>query len=91
MYAPGSIYTPTNRPGRFPANLILTESVAQLLDDSALWVHSAGSEQPPQEKYARDVMPGITGCGGGGRPNGARIGDSGGPSRFFKLVRLGVS
>jgi DNA modification methylase len=44
-------------------------------------MHSAGSQQGPQSKWDPDKVPGWGNIGTG--PCGARIGDSGGASRFF--------
>jgi DNA modification methylase len=46
-------------------------------------MHSAGSRQGPQEKWA-DAKNNIYGGGVGSGPNGARYGDDGGASRFFR-------
>ena len=74
--------------GRWPANVALDEDAAAALDEqSADGMHSAGSAQPPQERWSGPreniVYGGGIGCG----PNGARFGDTGGASRFFYTAK----
>ena len=75
-------------PGRWPANVVLDEEAAQVLDEAtAIVVHSAGFAQGPQEKWSGPRQNQVYGGGIGCGPNGARFGDSGGASRFFYVAK----
>ena len=75
----------SNPKGRFPANLILDPEAGAMLDKQSGELHGAGFAQPPQEKYNKEY-DGLT-VWGDGQPCGARIGDSGGASRFFYCAK----
>lgn len=72
--------------GRFPANLILDEESAAMLDEQSLagGMHSAGKARKGGAKQANDG--GLFGVGNH-EGNGTRIGDSGGASRFFYCAK----
>lgn len=70
--------------GRWPANIILDEQAAQVLDEQTKNLHGAGAKRSGGlAKQNQDG--GIFGVGQH-EGNGMRFGDSGGASRFFKVV-----
>lgn len=72
--------------GRWPANLLLDEEVAGILDEETRdSIHGAGSTRPPgMSKFGESrSMFNL----GGHESNGARIGDDGGVSRFFYIAK----
>lgn len=68
--------------GRWPANVIFDEEAGAALDAQSGHLHGAGSRQGPQAKWSPAKAEGWGNIGTG--PSGARFGDSGGASRFFK-------
>lgn len=68
--------------GRWPANLILKEDVAESLDEQSIagGMHSAGSSREASRTAGKTGMFPMDG-------DGHRFGDSGGASRFFKNVK----
>jgi site-specific DNA-methyltransferase (adenine-specific) len=74
-----------NALGRWPANVILDEEAGAILDAQTEGkLHSAGSRQGPQAKWAKASTGGtVYGNTVGAGPCGARFGDTGGASRFF--------
>ena len=82
----GDVFDPSK--GRWPANVILTETVAHLLDEETQEVsHSAGglTSGTPRalEHRASAYMIGNK----GGTGFNFRYGDKGGVSRFFKVLK----
>ncbi len=85
-------FQPTNKEGRWPANVILSPKSARELDrQSSSYMHSAGYKQGPQKKwkytggnaisYGKRIM----------NEGGARYGDTGGASRFFYVAKASRS
>lgn len=73
--------------GRWGANFILSKSVVGELDKQSLkgGMHSAGHAKPHDTNRSNGV---VTSFGGGDLlTNGGRYGDSGGASRFFKVIK----
>lgn len=86
---PSDIY-PTqtlNNQGRFPANLILDEEAAEMLDRQSLanGIHSAGKARP--KGMAKLTGHKATSWSCGLSTNESRFGDSGGASRFFYCAK----
>ena len=78
--------------GRWPANVILDEESAAMLDDqSGAKMHGAGHARPrtPGGKYDGSTGIGFGGIGVGEK--GYRFGDSGGASRFFYCAKASKS
>lgn len=76
--------------GRFPANLILDETAAEMLDEqSAPLMHSAGKTR----SGGKAIQFGEGGllAMGNHDGNGVRFGDSGGASRFFYVAKASKS
>lgn len=74
--------------GRWPANLILDEACAELLDEQTGDLHSAGPKQiSGDEINAKASMFGI----GKATADQVRHGDSGGASRFFYCAKASKS
>lgn len=71
--------------GRFPANLVLDEEAAALLDEQSMagGMHSAGKARPNQRDTSGDGKGLFQMHGAGGH----RVGDSGGASRFFYCAK----
>jgi hypothetical protein len=73
--------------GRWPANVLLDEEAARLLDEQSLagGMHSAGAARDRVTYETRDFS-----IGDGAkreRPTASRFGDSGGASRFFYVAK----
>ena len=66
--------------GRWPANVILDEEAARLLDEQTGPLHS----QDPATRISRSKAKGVTGFGTG---VSVEYGDSGGASRFFYVAK----
>jgi DNA modification methylase len=76
-----------NSGGRFPSNLLLDETAAEMLDEqTAGKLHSAGFKKAAGKDYNGDKS--IFGIG---LKDSARIGDSGGASRFFYVAKSSKS
>lgn len=75
--------------GRWPANLVLDEEAARLLDEQGRerGVHGAGFALPKQEKWAYDLADTNTYGTGKIKASGAHYGDKGGASRFFYCAK----
>ncbi len=82
--------TPTAA-GRFPANVIVDEVAAEMLDEQSLagGMHSAGKARKAGESD-QDGVGGLFGVGNHDG-NGARFGDTGGASRFFYCAKASRS
>ena len=72
--------TPGQMLGRFPANVLLDEEAARLLDEQTGPLHS----QDPATRISRSKAKGVTGFGTG---VSVEYGDSGGASRFFYVAK----
>ena len=97
--APGNFYAQGDRhgetlelkpSGRWPANLVLDEESAAVLDEAVgERVHSAGHARPQQ--YGGDYQGGDGWGNIGIGQKGFRVGDTGGPSRFFYTAKVSRS
>ena len=80
----GDNYKPNNPnttvQGRFPANVLLDEEAAAMLDEQTGPLHS----QDPATRISRSKVKGVTGFGTG---VSVEYGDSGGASRFFYVAK----
>lgn len=78
--------------GRFPANLIIDEAAAELLDEQSLagGMHSAGQKRKPGTAK-QDAANSLFLADKGSPNNGIRFGDIGGASRFFYVAKASKS
>jgi site-specific DNA-methyltransferase (adenine-specific) len=67
--------------GRWPANLLLDEETAEMVDGQSGITRSAGGKNTPQ--HGRELR---MGCTSGQGSNAGGLGDVGGASRYFKVV-----
>ena len=74
-----------NTQGRWPANIILDEAAAEMLDVQTKDLHGAGSKRSGGNAK-QDQEGGLFGVGQH-QGNGMRFGDSGGASRFFYVAK----
>ena len=72
--------SPKNEEGRFPANLILDESAAEMLDEQ-----SGISKSVPDKRKTKNDVRGVTNFSQGKLTN---HNDSGGASRFFYIAKV---
>lgn len=83
MFAPGSVFEPRNHPGgRWPANVVLDEEAARLLDEQS-GVSNCRPGRPRQSAHA--------GRGWGMTRTGSEYTDAGGASRFFYVAKASRS
>lgn len=87
MKKENSLYADADPRGRFPANVVLSSSVVEMLDEQSLkgGMHSASHAKPHDTNRSNGVVTFF----GGDNPltNGGRYGDSGGASRYFKVIK----
>ncbi len=76
----GNVGTPAPFAGRWPANVLLDEQAAEMLDEQSGVLHS----QSPETRQSRSAVTGVTGMGTG---RSVEYGDSGGASRFFYCAK----
>src|SRR5690606_25050811 len=78
-YTEGKTPQPSTHTGRWPANVILDEESARLLDQRS-------GERKSGSGAIRKTAPGLFGMGGDGKAN-VEYGDTGGASRFFYVAK----
>jgi site-specific DNA-methyltransferase (adenine-specific) len=75
--------------GRWPANVVLDEVAAELLDEQSGQLRPSGAALSGKPARASNTLKGVTGIMRGTEGNGTLHADSGGASRFFYTAKAG--